>query len=110
MAISAPAVPGAGEAIRQAGTRNVDVIGLSLPSITRTYIKDGVVQTVILWNTHNLGYLTVQAASLIARGRLEPGASSMQAGALGRIGIHGSEIVLGPPLLITKDNVDQFDF
>src|SRR5205085_6056304 len=45
MAISAPTVPGAGEAIRQAGARTADVIGLSLPSITRSYIKDGVVQT-----------------------------------------------------------------
>ena len=110
MAISAPAVPGAGEAIRQAGARNVDVIGLSLPSITRSYIKDGVVQTVILWNTHNLGYLTVHAASQIARNQLKPGIASMQAGALGRIEIQGSQIILGPPLLITKDNVDQFDF
>jgi rhamnose transport system permease protein len=110
MAISAPAVPGAGEAIRQAGARNVNVIGLSLPSITRTYIKDGVVQTVILWNTHNLGYLTVQAASQIARNQLKAGTASMQAGALGKIEIQGSQIILGPPLLITKDNVDQFDF
>jgi rhamnose transport system substrate-binding protein len=110
MAISAPAVPGAGEAIRQAGARSVDVIGLSLPSITRSYIKDGVVQTVILWNTHNLGYLTVHAASQIARNQLKPGTASMQAGTLGRIEIQGSQIILGPPLLITKDNVDQFDF
>jgi hypothetical protein len=33
MAISAPAVPGAGEAVRQAGRKGVDVIGLSLPSV-----------------------------------------------------------------------------
>src|SRR5204862_4445395 len=32
MAISAPAVPGAGEAVRQGNVKNVDVIGLSLPS------------------------------------------------------------------------------
>lgn len=110
MAISAPAVPGAGEAIRQAGTHRVDVIGLSLPSITKTYIKDGSVQTVILWNTHNLGYLTVQAAALLAQHKLDAGASSLDAGPLGRIQIQGSQILLGPPLLITRANVDQFDF
>ena len=110
MAISAPAVPGAGEAIRQAGTKSVDVIGLSLPSITRTYIKGGVVQTVILWNTHNLGYLTVHAASLLAQNKLQAGAVEMTAGSLGRVEIQGSQIILGPPLLINKDNVDQFDF
>jgi ABC-type sugar transport system substrate-binding protein len=110
MAISAPAVPGAGEAIRQSTRRDVDVIGLSLPSITRAYIKEGVVQTVILWNTHDLGYLTVQAAALIARNKLPQGATSIQAGNLGRIETRGSEIILGPPLLIDKDNVDRFDF
>jgi len=110
MAISAPAVPGAGEAVRQAGTKNVQVIGLSLPSITRTYIKDGVVQTVILWNTHNLGYLTVHAASLIAQNKLPATAASMDAGTLGKIEIRGGQIILGPPLLIDRNNVDQFDF
>ncbi|MCM3881056.1 MAG: substrate-binding domain-containing protein [Vicinamibacterales bacterium] len=110
MAISAPAVPGAGEAIRQAGTKLVQVIGLSLPSITRTYLKDGSVQTVILWDTHNLGYLTVQAASRVVANELQAGAASMDAGALGRVDVRGTEIILGPPLLITKTNVDQFDF
>jgi len=110
MAISAPAVPGAGEAIRQAGTKNVQVIGLSLPSITRTYIKDGVVQTVILWNTHNLGYLTVHAASLVAQNKLPATASSMDAGTLGKIEVRDGQIILGPPLLIDRKNVDQFDF
>ena len=110
MAISAPAVPGAGEAIRQSTRRDVNVIGLSLPSITRTYIKEGAVQTVVLWNTHNLGYLTVQAAALVAQNRLPPGTTSLQAGSLGTIEVKGSEIILGPPLLIKKDNVDRFDF
>jgi rhamnose transport system substrate-binding protein/rhamnose transport system permease protein len=110
MAISAPAVPGAGEAIRQSSRRDVDVIGLSLPSITRTYIKDGVVQTVILWNTHDLGYLTVQASVLIARGKLTSGTSSIEAGSLGRIEVRQDQIILGPPLLINKENVDKFDF
>jgi rhamnose transport system permease protein len=110
MAISAPAVPGAGEAIRQAGTKQVQVIGLSLPSITRTYIKDGSVQTVILWDTHNLGYLTIQAAQKLRMNQLAAGATSMEAGSLGKVEVRGSEIILGPPLLITRDNVDKFDF
>jgi rhamnose transport system substrate-binding protein len=110
MAISAPAVPGAGEAIRQSGRKDVDVIGLSLPSITRTYIKDGTVQTVFLWNTHDLGYLTIQAASLLAQRRLPADATSIEAGGLGRIEVRGSQIILGPPLLINKSNVDTFDF
>jgi rhamnose transport system permease protein len=110
MAISAPAVPGAGEAIRQSGTKQVQVIGLSLPSITRTYLKDGSVQTVILWDTHNLGYLTVQAARRLVANELPANTASMDAGALGRVEVRGTEIILGPPLLITRANVDRFDF
>ena len=57
MAISAPAVPGAAEAVRQAGRKDVNVIGLSLPNINKPYVHGGVVQTVVLWNTRDLGYL-----------------------------------------------------
>ena len=110
MAISAPAVPGSAEAVRQAGRTDVRVIGLSLPNINKPYVHSGVVQTVVLWNTRDLGYLTVSAAALAVDGKVAPGAQSVQAGRLGTIGIRGSEIVLGPPLLFNKGNIDRFDF
>ena len=110
MAISAPAVPGAAEAVRQAGREDVNVIGLSLPNINKPYVHGGVVQTVVLWNTRDLGYLTIQAARQLLDGTLTSGAQSMQAGRLGTVQIRGSEIVLGPPLKFTKGNIDQFDF
>ena len=47
--------------MRQAGRKDVNVIGLSLPNINKPYVHDGVVQTVVLWNTRDLGYLTVLA-------------------------------------------------
>ena len=110
MAISAPAVPGAAEAVRQAGRSDVRVIGLSLPNINKPYVHSGVVQTVVLWNTRDLGYLTVYAGALEAAQKLAPGSRTFQAGRLGTINIRGSEIVLGPPLLFNKDNIDRFDF
>ena len=110
MAISAPAVPGAAEAVRQAGRKDVNVIGLSLPNINKPYVHGGVVQTVVLWNTRDLGYLTVHAALQQVRGALAAGAASLQAGRLGAVQIRGSEIILGPPLKFTKANIDQFDF
>jgi rhamnose transport system substrate-binding protein len=110
MAISAPAVPGAGEAVRQARRADVNVIGLSLPNMNKPYVHEGVVQTVMLWNTADLGYLTVYAGALMAQNRLAPGAASVEAGRLGTIAIRGSEVILGPPLLFTKANIDKFDF
>ena len=70
MAISAPAVPGSAEAVRQAGRTDVKVIGLSLPNINKPYVHDGVVQAVILWNTRDLEYLTVLAAAKLDSGSL----------------------------------------
>jgi len=110
MAISAPAVPGAGEAVRQAGRKDVDVIGLSLPSICKPYVHDGVVQTVVLWSTRDLGYLTVYAGSLLAQNKIPAGATSIQAGRLGNLEMRGSWIVLGAPLIINRKNIDQLDF
>lgn len=110
MAISAPAVPGSAEAVRQAGRTDVRVIGLSLPNINKPYVHGGIVQTVVLWNTRDLGYLTVYAAAMAAEAKLTAGVASLQAGRLGTVTVRGSEIVLGPPLLFDKSNIDRFDF
>jgi rhamnose transport system permease protein len=110
MAISAPAVPGAAEAVRQAGRTDVRAIGLSLPNINKPYVHDGVVQTVVLWNTRDLGYLAVYASALVAENKLAPGARSLTAGRLGQIEVRDSQIILGAPMLFNKGNIDRFDF
>ncbi|MEW6302655.1 MAG: substrate-binding domain-containing protein [Verrucomicrobiota bacterium] len=111
MAICSPAVPGAAEAVKQAGkTGKVKVIGLGLPSENRRYVKEGVTDTVILWKTLDLGALTVHAAVALAKGELKPGATSFKAGTLGEFKIAGDNIFLGEPFKFTKDNIDQFDF
>ncbi|MEO7190160.1 MAG: substrate-binding domain-containing protein [Vicinamibacterales bacterium] len=110
MAIAAPAVPGAAEAVQQAGRHDVSVIGLSLPNMNKPYVHSGVVQTVVLWNTGNLGYLTVQAAAMAARNQIPAGTTEITAGRLGVVQVRGPEILLGPPLTMNKENIDRFDF
>src|SRR5881394_3869944 len=111
MAICSPAVPGAAEAVKQAGkTGKVKVIGLGLPSENRRYVKEGVTDSVILWKTKDLGYLTVQAAVALGKGELKAGAKTFKAGALGEFEIQGDNIVLGKPFIFNKGNIDQFDF
>jgi rhamnose transport system permease protein len=110
MAISAPAVPGAAEAVRQAGRKDVNVIGLSLPNINKPYVHSGVVQTVVLWNTRDLGYLAVYASALVTQGKLAAGARAIQAGRLGQIELRDSQIILGAPMLFNRSNIDRFDF
>ena len=110
MAICTPAVPGAAEAIKQSGRTDVKVIGLGLPNDNKRYVHDGITDCVVLWNTMDLGYLTVQAARALKDGTLKPGATSLTAGRLGSVEIKGDNILLGQPYLFTKDNIDQFDF
>jgi rhamnose transport system substrate-binding protein len=110
MGISAPAVPGAAEAVRQSGRNDIRVIGLSLPNINKPYVHDGIVQTVMLWNTRNLGYLTVYAAAQLAGKRMDQNVTSIQAGRLGAIEVRNREVILGPPLIMNKANIDQFNF
>ena len=74
------------------------------------YVKGGEVKTVVLWNTQDLGYLTIYAAAAIRSGKLKPGATEFTAGRLGKKQISGDQILLGDVLLFTKDNIDQFDF
>lgn len=111
MAICSPAVPGAAEAVKQAGkVGQVKVIGLGLPNENRRYVKEGVTDSVILWKTEDLGYLTVQAAVALAHGTLKPGDASFTAGSLGTFQIAKDNILLGTPFVFTKENIDQFDF
>jgi rhamnose transport system permease protein len=110
MSICSPAVPGAAEAVKQSGRGDVKVIGLGLPNDNKRYVHDGVTDCVVLWDTANLGYLTVHAACALKKGTLRPGDEWMQAGRLRNVKIQGDNILLGPPLIFTKANIDQFDF
>ena len=109
--ISSVAFPGAAEAVKQAGkTGQVLVTGLSTPNNMKPYVLDGTVKSVILWNTQDLGYLTVYAAEALATGKLKAGATSFQAGRLGEKNIQGDNIILGNILVFTKDNIGKYNF
>ena len=110
MAIAAPAVPGAAEAVKQSGRTDVKVTGLSLPNMCRAYIKSGVIESIVLWNTMDLGALTVRTAEAVSRGELKPGATALDAGRLGRVTVVGDEVRLGAPFVFDKRNIDRFNF
>jgi rhamnose transport system permease protein len=110
MGICSPAPPGAAEAVKQSGRTDVKVLGLSLPNMNKRFVHEGITDSIILWNTADLGYLTVVAADALTRGTLAPGAAGIDAGRLGRIAIEGDNILLGTPFVFTKENIDQFDF
>ena len=109
--ISSVSFPGAAEAVDQAGkTGEILVTGLSTPNDMKRFVKNGTVKTVVLWNTVDLGYLTVHAASALAKGDLAPGATTFTAGRLGELKIEGDNILLGDILRFTAENIDDYDF
>src|SRR5258708_31853580 len=110
MAICSPAGPGASEAVKQSGRKDVKVVGLGLPNDNKRYVREGITPSVILWNTENLGYLTVHAAVAMAKGELKPGATTFKGGRLGELEVKGDNVLLGKPFIFTKDNIDQFNF
>ncbi|MBK5296420.1 MAG: substrate-binding domain-containing protein [Vicinamibacteria bacterium] len=110
MGIAAPAVPGIAEAVKQSGRTDVKVTGLSLPNMCKPYVHAGIISSIVLWNTGDLGYLTVVAGHALARGQLTRGATSIDAGRLGSIAIDKDQILLGKPFVFTRENIDDFDF
>ena len=76
----------------------------------KPYVHAGVIGSIVLWNTGDLGYLTVQAAHALGTGRLAPGETSIAAGRLGSIAVDKDQILLGRPFVFTRENIDRFDF
>ena len=110
MAISAPAVPGAAEAVRQAGRKDVNVIGLSLPEHQQALRPRRLRADRRPLEHSRPGLPHHPRRHAAAQGTLAAGAQTFTAGRLGAIEIRGTEIILGPPLMFTKANIDKFDF
>jgi rhamnose transport system substrate-binding protein len=110
--LSSVAFPGAADAITQANLiGKIAVVGLSTPNQMKPFVKNGAVKDVILWNPVDLGYLAAYAMRASIDGTLKPGATELEAGKLGKVKIiNGSQVLLGPPKVFTKENIDQFDF
>ena len=109
--ISSVSFPGAAEAVEQSGkSGEILVTGLSTPNEMKRFVQNGTVKSVVLWNTVDLGYLTIHAAEALATGKLKADHTSIQAGRLGEIPIEGDNILLGDILVFTAENIDQYDF
>lgn len=90
----------------------VVVSGLGTPNQMRKFVKDGTVTKFELWDPGNLGYLAAYAAAALASGQITGAqGETFKAGKLGSrtIGKDG-EVILGPPTVFDKNNIDNFHF
>ena len=108
--ITSVSLPASAEAVRQAkAAGHIFVTGLATPNDMREYVKDGTVKRFALWNAVDLGYLTVYAGYYLAQGKL-PKDGEIEAGRLGKIRVKDGEVLLGPPAVFSRENIDNFDF
>jgi rhamnose transport system substrate-binding protein len=110
--LSSVAGPGVADAITSANLiGKIAVIGLSTPNQMKPFVHNGCVKSVVLWNPIDLGYASAYAMRAVVDGKLKPGDTELDAGRLGKLKvINGSQILLGPPFIFNKDNIDKFDF
>lgn len=92
----------------------VYVTGIGLPSLQAEYIHSGTCDTAYIWNPIDLGYLSAYTTYALLNGDItgEIG-DTFSAGRLGDFevtddGAGGTEVVLGPPMELSKENVDEY--
>lgn len=86
--------------------------GLGTPNQMRKYIKDGTVEKFLLWDAEELGYLGSYAAAALSSGQITgKKGEKFKAGKLGQYTVRqDGEVILGPPTVFDKKNIDDFDF
>ena len=110
-AISSAAFPGAADGIQQSNMAGqIQITGLSTPNDMKKFVHAGTVKSVVLWNTVDLGYLTIYVAEAVATGKIHAGDTTFKAGRLGERKIVDGQVMLGDILVFTKDNIDKFNF
>jgi rhamnose transport system substrate-binding protein len=90
----------------------VRLTGLGTPNEMKKYVADGTLSEFALWNPADLGYLAAYAAVELASHAITnaPG-QSFVAGKLGRYKVGADHtILLGPPFVFTKANINKFNF
>jgi ABC-type sugar transport system substrate-binding protein len=108
--LTSVAVPAAAEAVRQEKKKGqIKVTGVSTPRDMRDYVLDGTVESFVLWNPVDLGYLAVYVADLKRQGKMVD-TGTIEAGRLGKIKVKDREVLLGEPMKFDKSNIDKFDF
>ncbi|MBD8068670.1 autoinducer 2 ABC transporter substrate-binding protein [Bacillus sp. PS06] len=86
----------------------IKVVGLSTPNLMRSYIKDGTAEMITLWSPKKLGYLTVSVMLHILEGKQI--VDNQRIANVGVIKMENDTIIMGPPIDITKENIDEYDF
>jgi len=112
IAVASTTCPGVGQAIESAGKIGQVVgTGYGSPNTVRSYLKSGAFGFSVLWNPRDLGYLTVWAGKQLIDGKpFEESNAIPGLSAPVKYDPNTKVLLLGPPAVFTKENVDQYKF
>lgn len=100
--------PAAGEAVTKMNKiGQVKVWGLSLPSLTRQYLKSGAITGIMLWDPAKLTYLTAILVNDQLNGKAPQDGADVPG--VGKISVKDGKVIM-PGVTFTKENVDQYQF
>jgi len=92
--------------------KGVVVTGLGTPNQLRRYIKDNIITAAALWSPPDEGYISAYLAVGLATGKIVARAgSTFDVPGFGQREFQKNNLVVaGPPLIFTRDNIDQYNF
>ena len=104
--------PGVAQAVKDANKiGKVFTVGLGTPQAMKPYLANGSSSGAILWDVEQLGYLTAWAGDQLATGKsLQPVNHVSDKLASVSWDPATKTLLLGDPLVITKDNADRFSY
>jgi rhamnose transport system substrate-binding protein len=90
----------------------IALTGLGTPDAMKKYVEDGTVKAFELWNPANLGYLAAYAAvGLASHAFTAKAGASFNGGKLGTFKVGADKtVLLGPPYVFNKANINKFNF
>src|SRR3954463_8388688 len=97
--------PGVAQAVQDANKiGKVFTVGLGTPQSMKPYLENGSSSASILWDVQNLGYLTAWAGGQLAEGKQLAETNNVST-AMPKVAYDSASktLLLGPPLVITKD-------
>ena len=110
--VASSTIPGVCQAVDQAGMAgDIKVTGFGSPATVNEYMKDGIMQVSILWDAEALGYLTCWAGYQASMGNEFEESQYIEA--IDTEVTYDAEtgiLLLGDPLVITPENVDNYNF
>lgn len=105
---------GEAQAVEELGLIDkVSIVGVGTPNATREYVKNGTINAVCLWDPASAGYAMCNLAYKVLSGdEIKDGIDLEQDGYDSvKIQEGVNRCVLGnAPLILNKDNIDDYDF